>query len=130
MYVSELIARQTGRWEVYSSSELPPEPPRVRVDPVDLRRHIDLNHAFYARLEDSLSHSRQDFFAARYERLFLADEQEQLLAFLQVSPCATDLEAKSIRQNPTPMSELVSNFHELESCLCGTPWVEMLHSDG
>jgi LPS sulfotransferase NodH len=124
-YVSEKIAEQTGRWEAYESSELKEKPSRVCVKIEDLRDHVRLNDAFYDRLEQTLWLSGQRCMAVWYEQLFAIDAHSWLLKFLDVSPA--NLIAKSVKQNPDDLTQLISNYHEFESAVAGTefgPFVE------
>jgi hypothetical protein len=125
-YVSELIARETGRWEVYDHRDLPSEAPKVHVDAEALQAHLELNYAFYAGLESSLAHSRQDYFSACYERLHSREEHRRLLDFLGVSFDVAGLAPKSVRQNPGGLGQLVANYHELKSFLNGTKLASFL----
>jgi hypothetical protein len=50
--------------------------------------------------------------------LFAIDAHSRLLRFLDVSP--SNLAAKSVRQNPGDLTQLISNYHELESTLAGS----------
>jgi LPS sulfotransferase NodH len=126
-YVSEKIAEQTGRWEVYDSSELKKKPSRVRIEIEDLRDHMRVNDAFYDRLEQNLCLSGQTFLGVCYEQLFAIDAHSRLLKFLDVSP--SNLAAKSVRQNPGDLTQLISNYHELESTLAGSE-IQALLEDG
>jgi LPS sulfotransferase NodH len=128
-YVSELIANQTGRWEVYDQAELPAEPSRVRVDLHDLQRHLTLNNEFYARLEEVLGSTCQEYFSTCYEHLSLNGEHRQLLRFLEVSPNEINLTPRSVRQNPEPLSRLIANYHEVESVLSGKELAFLLESE-
>jgi hypothetical protein len=126
-YVSELIARETGRWEVYDHRDLPSEAPKVHVDADSLHAHLELNHAFYIALESSLARSRQEYFSTCYERLHSRDEHRRLLNFLNVSSAFSDLEPRSVRQNPGCLGQLVANYQELQSVLNGTDLAHFLH---
>jgi hypothetical protein len=94
-FVSKRISEELDQWEVYGEAELGSERPRVRVDD-----------------------TRQPFLRVSYERLADHDERTRALDFLGL-PDAT-LRARSVRQNPAPLRELVTNYGELESALAGT----------
>lgn len=126
-FVSERIAEETGRWEVYDRAELPLRSPRIHVDVDALRAHMAVNHGFYSLLEQALCRSGQSYLPVRYERLSSPDEHARLLTFLGVDPQARMLEAKSVRQNPAALPQLIANYRELESALHGTELESLLH---
>lgn len=128
-YVSEQIAEQTGRWEVYDRSELPQSSRRIRVDVEELRAHLEVNQQFYRSLEQPLRHSDQSFLSVQYERLSSPEEHARLLTFLGVERNALPLEGESIRQNPEPLPQLVANYYELESALRGTELEPLLAAE-
>jgi LPS sulfotransferase NodH len=126
-YVSEKIAEQTGRWEVYASSELKEKPSRVCVKIEDLRDHARVNDAFYESLEKTLCLSGQRPMVVWYEQLFAIGAHSRLLGFLDVP--RRNLIAKSVRQNPGDLAQLISNYNELESALAGTEFGPLLENE-
>jgi hypothetical protein len=128
-YVSEMIANQTGLWEVYDRFALRTIPPRVRVDVGELRNHLRVNAVFYDRLEQTLRFSRQSFLEAWYEQLFEPDAHTRLLHFLDVSPGMWSLSSKSVKQNSGDLRRLISNYAELESALAGSELEWLLHAE-
>jgi hypothetical protein len=127
-YISELIAMKTGSWEVYDRRKLSARPLQVRVELDGLRNHMEANAAFYRQLEDVLCRTRQDFISTAYERLCCEEEHARLVDFLGVPRNEFLLEARSIRQNPERLSELVVNYRELASDLESSdlaPFLEM-----
>jgi hypothetical protein len=128
-YVSELISRETGKWEAYRPTELPVNRPRVRVNLEEFRSHVDANNAFYRRLEDVLERSGQVWHAASYECLFSRREHQRQLVFLGVNRSLLPLAPRSIRQNPESLRDLVSNYRELESALDGTDPASLLNAE-
>jgi hypothetical protein len=125
-YVSELIAQQTGSWEVYDRADLPAQVERVHVDLDALRSRLGENETFYAQLEQVLRSSGQRAHAVLYERLCERDEHLRLLEFLGVASLGLELAAQSVRQNPAPLSQLIANYAELESELAGSTLRELL----
>lgn len=129
-YISELIAMETGRWEVYDRREPSAGPLWVRVDVDGLRSHIETNAAFYNRLEEELRRTAQEFVSTAYESLSCAEEHSRLLQYLGVSRNEIiALEGRSIRQNPQRLSQLVANYHELKSALEGSDLGPLLDMD-
>lgn len=124
-YVSTLIAAQTGQWEAYSPADLVREPPRVRVDPAELRAHAEINQGFYDTIRLGLGGSGQTFLEVAYEELLSAEEQQRVLTFLGARPAA--LEPASVKQNPEDLRHLILNFSELDEQLRGTSFSEELY---
>lgn len=117
--VSERIAEITGRWEAYAGEDEPGPHPRVHVERDELDRHVRQMEAFYAGITGAMRRSGQRWLELRYESLFDAEEQQRLCAFLGLSPCA--LQARSVRQNPEPLEQLLENADALRRSLASTP---------
>lgn len=128
-YVSELIAQQTGRWEVYRVTELPVDRPRLRVEAEAFFAHAQLNEVYYTQLEDVLTRSGQAWLATDYENLFSSSEQRRLLRFLGVAHDCAALEPQSVRQNPEPLRHLIDNYDELAQALGGTDFAPLLETE-
>lgn len=130
-YVSEMIARRTGRWESY---DLPrgqrTRPPSVKLE-VEARalfEHVALNESYYAGLRGALDAAGQTYLTCAYEDLLRSrGEWARLLAFIGVSTRA-ELRAGTSKQNPSDLRDLVSNFAELEAALRGTELEPSLRS--
>jgi LPS sulfotransferase NodH len=119
-YVSEKIAEQTGQWEVYRESDLVADQPKIAVDLADFRRHAEGNDRFHARIEDVLNRTGQEPLRVYYERLFHEVEHLRWLRFLGVSDLSVPLRAASVKQNPTDLRRIISNYDELLIALRGT----------
>jgi hypothetical protein len=100
--------------------------PAIRVDPLELRRHAELNERYYAALESVLSATGQAWLETEYESL--ADRQEiaRILSFLDVSD-VTVLDSPSFKRGPADLPEVVANLAELEWALRGSPFFTELH---
>jgi len=129
-WVSERVAERLDEWEVYDEAQLAPARPRLEIDVRDLREHVALNEAFYGEVEASLIGSRQDFRRIWYEDLWSPEERARLLDFLDAPPTDTDLEPRSVKQNPRDLREVVANFDELAEALRGDPLREDLLDRG
>jgi hypothetical protein len=112
-YVSELIARHTQQWEVYSAEELHVPRPQVFVEPSELWAYINRSEQFYQQIAATLDQSRQPCLGLEYESLGIEAEQHRMLAFLGVRDVAQRLVAQSVKQNPTDLCELIANFDDL-----------------
>jgi LPS sulfotransferase NodH len=121
-FVSKRISEELDQWEVYSEADLNGERPRVHVDVDALRESIAENEDYYSELEQVLEATGQPFLRVSYEQL-VAGERARVLEFLDVpdaARAAAKLRMRSVRQNPAPLRELVTNFGELETALAGT----------
>ena len=119
-YVSAKIAEQTGQWEVYRESDLVADKPKIVVDFEDFRRHAAENERFHAQIEDVLDRTGQESLHVNYERLLDEDEQLRWLRFLGVTRLSVPLMAASVKQNPTDLRRIVSNYDELLIAMRGT----------
>ncbi len=117
--VSERIAEITGRWEAYAGETKPATHPRIHIERDELDRHVQQVEAFYDSLTDTMQRSGQHWLELRYESLFDAVEQHRLCAFLGLSPRI--LQARSVRQNPEPLEQLLDNADALRRALASTP---------
>ncbi len=108
VYVSRLIAEKTGIWEDYSNDKASQVTP-VNVNQCSLLEAIRFNESYYADLKKTLV---GDVTYAVYEDLFNTDEQARVQAALglPISP----LTARSRKQNPFPLSQLIENFDVLK----------------
>jgi hypothetical protein len=122
-FVSLRISEELGQWEVYREADLVSERPRVHVDVGALHESIAENESYYGDLERSLDALGQPFLRVSYERLLAGGERTRALEFLglpEAVPGDASLRARSIRQNPASLRELVTNYDELEAALAGT----------
>lgn len=125
--VSEKIAVALDEWEVYDADELATVRPRVRVEAEELRAHVDAVAHWYAALERRMSASGQRWLELDYETLEHHAAQRRVLGYLGVGPCERAIVPRSVRQNPAPLAERISNYDELAASLRGDPlaaWLE------
>jgi LPS sulfotransferase NodH len=128
-FVSELVARQTGQWEVYEGDEVVTDTPKLRVDVASLKAHADLNEEFYANIRHSLKTKQQPCIEVCYENIFSRPEHVRLLGFLGVDATQARLAHSSIKQNDSDLRNLVENFHELELALEGSEYLAELYDN-
>ena len=119
-YVSAKIAEKTGQWEVYRESDLVADKPRIAVDFEEFHRHAAENDRFHAQIEDVLDRTSQESLHVNYERLFHEDEQLRWPRFLGASRLSVPLRAASVKQNPTDLRRIVSNYDEVLIATRGT----------
>lgn len=125
--VSERIAQQTNQWEVYHERDLLTDRPRVHLTADSLRRHVAANERFYGDLEAAIGKQDQRHLLVDYEDLFDAEVQSRLVHFIGASPAGAALKAASVKQNPTDLRDLISNFDQLADELRGTPFEAELY---
>jgi hypothetical protein len=119
-YVSWLIAKQIGQWEVYRECDLIRERPKVELDLAALRAHLAYNEDYYAEIDRAMRSSTHRCLTTTYEDLFSVAEQRRILSFLGVSPNAVGQRVTSVKQNSKNVKDLVSNFAEIAAALRGT----------
>ena len=123
-YISSKIARRDGTW---SSSEKRDAAIRIRFDLTEFKREVARMEAIYALL-DSLT---LEFRGIRivYEELlqdYVSGIQE-VLRFLEVSDAEADsIKPRTVRQNPSRISDLIENYDEILLALRGTTYEEFL----
>jgi hypothetical protein len=115
---------------VYDERELEPVRPRVEVDAGRLQCHVAEVERFYRSLADRLEETGQGFLRIDYEDLGDPGERARLLRFLDLEPEGVLLEARSVKQNPRDLRELVANFDALAEALDGDPLREELFDLG
>jgi LPS sulfotransferase NodH len=125
-FVSERIAERLDQWEVYDAAVLASPRPRVRIGVEELRRHVDEVEAYYRRITTALQRSGQAWLELHYEALSTLAEQARAFEHLGVAPPFQAIAARSVRQNPQPLHELVANHAELLAALHGDPLARSL----
>ena len=94
--------------------------PRRRGRPAREHRR---ERGYYDEIEHVLEAGEEPYLRVSYERLVAGGERTRLLEFLglpDAAGAAATLRMSSVRQNPAPLRELVTNFAELEDALAGT----------
>jgi len=126
-FISEQIARQTDRWEVYARDELASETPRLHVDVESFMAHCDLNESFYQEIVRALRSGRQPWMGTTYEDILNTPEHVRLLKFLGVKDWRVKLRQSSIKQSDTDLRTHIENFQELELALEGSEYLAELY---
>ncbi len=126
-FVSEQLARQTDRWEVYARDELSTGTSRLHIDVESFRAHCDLNERFYQDIKHALRSGRQPWIEVAYEKLLSRSEHVRLLEFLGVGATRARLTQASIKQNDTDLRTHIENFQELELALEGSEYLAELY---
>lgn len=117
-FVSEQIAALTGEWESTPERALRAAPPRIAVDPDELRAHVARNRRYYAWLAERLGGAGWERLETSYEALAQEAERRRLLGFLGVDP-APPLTGATRKQTPRDLRATIVNFHALAGALRG-----------
>ncbi len=112
MHVSKLIAEQRNVWEDYGEQPLKKPNIKVEVKISNLQKDIAYNNAFYKDIDQRLKNNNQSAFYTDYELLSCSAMHQQLLSFLGCS--IVPIRAKSRKQNPEPLKDLISNYNDLK----------------
>jgi LPS sulfotransferase NodH len=126
-FISEALARQTDRWEVYSKHDLATETPTLHVDVEAFRGHCELNDRYYSDIEYALRSSGQPWIETAYEDILDQAEQARLLDFLGVESADVTLKQASVKQSNRNLRTHIENFHELEHAFAGSEYLAELY---
>ena len=126
-FISEQLARQTDRWEVYAWEELATETSRLHVDVESFKAHCDLNECFYKGIEDALRSGQQPWIETAYEDLLAYPEHVRLLEFLGTGKTDARLAQSSVKQGDTDLRTHIENYGELERALEGSEYLAELY---
>ena len=119
-FVSEAVARETGRWESYAFSDLRPYPGKIYVDVRQLREHVACNQAYHAALHERLAATGQQCLDVAYEDLAEPAEQARILQYLGVAPGMTALRPATVKINARDLRDVVANYATLAAQLSGS----------
>lgn len=114
-YVSWKIAKATGQWKLTNVKHAKAR--QVSFDPAEFEEHLGALQAFQVRLLNGLQKTGQAAFYVDYEDLQDVDVMNGIAAFLGISDRLESLDTSLKKQNPSPMSEKVGNFDEMEEAL-------------
>ncbi len=107
-YVSKKIAQATGQWKLTDVRRR--RESKVAVDATEFRQHVERLQEFQVLLMRALQVSGQTAFYLAYEDLQDVNVMNGLAAYLGVEDRLEALDQSLKRQNPSPLSEKVSNF--------------------
>ncbi|MGR3712428.1 MAG: sulfotransferase family 2 domain-containing protein [Shimia sp.] len=114
-YVSWKIAQATGQWKLTDVRRR--KDSKVRFDGSEFKRHVEDLQDFQVTLMKGLQTTGQAAFYVAYEDLQDVDVMNGLAQFLGVSETLEALDKSLKRQNPSPLSEKVSNFADVSLAL-------------
>ena len=126
-FVSEQIARQTDRWDVYAGDSLATSTSTLHVDVESFKAHCELNERFYQDIRHALQAGQQPWIETAYEEILAAPEHVRLLEFLGVETTDARLAQSSIKQSDSDLRTHIENFRELELAFQGSEYLAELY---
>lgn len=116
-YVSWKIAQATGQWKLTNVQKR--KEAKAVFDAKDFEAHLEALQAFQVTLLNALQITGQTAFYVAYEDLQNVDVMNGLAMFLEQPDRLEHLDKSLKRQNPSPISQKVENFGEMEAALAG-----------
>lgn len=114
-YVSWKIAQATGQWKLTDVRNR--KDSKVRFDSAEFAAHVERLQQFQIRILSALQTSGQTAFYVAFEDLQDLDVMNGLAQFLDVPARLEALDSKLKRQNPSPVSEKVTNPEAVAAAL-------------
>lgn len=114
-YVSWKIAQATGQWKLTDVRRR--KDSKVRFDGVEFKRHVEDLQDFQVTLMKGLQTTGQTAFYVAYEDLQDVSVMNGLAKYLGVLETLPELDKSLKRQNPSALSEKVSNFADVSLAL-------------
>jgi LPS sulfotransferase NodH len=116
-YVSRKIAQATGQWKLTNVKRR--KASSIRFDAFEFADHVANLQRFQVLLLNRLQKSGQTAFYIAYEDLQDLEVINGLARFLGSNETLGSLDTSLKKQNPSPLSEKVENFSEMEQALSG-----------
>ncbi|MEQ6202871.1 nodulation protein NodH [Sulfitobacter sp. HNIBRBA2951] len=114
-YVSWKIAQETGQWKLTDVKAR--KAAQAEFVPAEFEAHLEALQAFQLTLMNRLQTSGQTAFYVAYEDLQSVEVMNGLAAYLGVPEMLEELDKNLKKQNPSPLSDKVSNFAQMEQAL-------------
>lgn len=114
-YVSWKIAQATGQWKLTDMKAR--KDAQVEFVPAEFEAHLDALQAFQLLLMNRLQTSGQTAFYVAYEDLQSVEVMNGIATYLGVPELLEELDKNLKKQNPSPLSEKVSNYAQMEGAL-------------
>lgn len=114
-YVSWKIAQATGQWKLTDMKAH--KAAQIVFDAAEFEAHLEALQAFQLKLMNRLQTSGQTAFYVAYEDLQNVDVMNGIATFLGVPEMLEELDKNLKKQNPSPLSEKVSNYAAMEQAL-------------
>jgi LPS sulfotransferase NodH len=116
-YVSWKIAQETGQWKLTDIKAR--KDGKATFDEAEFSDHLEALQDFQISLLNKLQTSGQTGFYVSYDDLQSVEVMNGLARFLGIDEELEGLNKSLKRQNPSPTSEKVKNFEQMEAALAG-----------
>lgn len=116
-YVSWKIAQATGQWKLTNVKRR--KDSKIQFDGAEFERHVSRLQEFQLFLLNRLQVTGQTAFYVAYDNLQDVAVMNGLARFLGAEEQLEKLDNSLKKQNPSPLSEKVANFTEMEHALSG-----------
>jgi len=116
-YISWKIAQATGQWKLTDLKRR--KDGKAVFDKDEFNAHLSDTQSFQVKLQNALQTSGQTAFYISYEDLQNVDVLNGLASFLGQQDKLQSLDKKLKKQNPSSVSDKVSNFSEMQEALSG-----------
>jgi hypothetical protein len=114
-YVSWKIAQATGQWKLTDMKAR--KAAQVVFNATEFEAHLEALQSFQLMLMNRLQTSGQTAFYVAYEDLQSVEVMNGIATYLGVPEMLEGLDKNLKKQNPSPLSEKVSNFAQMEQAL-------------
>ena len=114
-YVSWKIAQKTGQWKLTDMKAH--KAAQAVFDASEFTAHLEALQAFQVLLLNRLQTTGQTAFYVAYEDLQSVDVMNGLARYLGVDEALEGLDKSLKKQNPSPISEKVSNYDQMATAL-------------
>ena len=114
-YVSWKIAQETGQWKLTDVKAR--KAAQVTFDADEFEAHLGALQSFQLKLLNRLQTSGQSAFYVAYEDLQSVEVMNGLATYLGVPEMLEELDKNLKKQNPSPLSDKVSNFEQMAHAL-------------
>jgi hypothetical protein len=114
-YISWKIAQETGQWKLTDMKAR--KAAKATFDAAEFEAHLEALQSFQLRLMNRLQTSGQTAFYVAYEDLQSVEVMNGIATYLGVPEMLEELDKNLKKQNPSPLSEKVSNFDVMEQAL-------------
>lgn len=114
-YVSRKIAQATGQWKLTDMKAR--KAAQITFDAAEFEAHLEALQAFQLKLMNRLQTSGQTAFYVAYEDLQSVQVMNGIATYLGVPEMLEELDKGLKKQNPSPLSEKVANFEQMEQAL-------------
>jgi hypothetical protein len=116
-YVSWKIGQETGQWKLTDAKSR--KDGKATFDDVEFASHLEVQQSFQMTLLKALQTSGQTAFYISYEDLQSVEIMNGLARYLGSDSELESLDKSLKKQNPSPISEKVKNFDEMQIALSG-----------